>query len=72
MSVEVDRGNKDDRSPLKARMLADQVGQLKAIEVRHAHVHQDDRDVGFEEMLQRLFSRRGLDQIFPEFSEDDS
>ena len=39
-------------------MLADHRGELKAVEIRHADVDQDDGDVVLQQMLQRLACRR--------------
>ena len=46
---EVDAGDEDDGGLAEARMLADHVGELEAVELGHADVHQDDGDVVFEE-----------------------
>ena len=39
-------------------MLADHRGELEAVELRHADVDQDDRDLVLEQMLQRLLAGR--------------
>ena len=66
---QVDGRDEDDRGPLEAGMLANQVCQLKTVQFRHAYVHQHDRDIGFQQMLQRVFARAGLDQILSQLAE---
>ena len=56
-------GDEDDRRLLVAGMLVDQRRQFKTVELRHTHVHQDDGDVGFQQVLQGLRARTGLDQV---------
>ncbi len=51
-------------------MLANHLGELKAVEVGHANVDQDDRDLVLEQLLERRLAGSGLDQIFPEFLQD--
>ena len=46
--------HEDDRDPLKPRVLSNQCRELKPIEVRHADIHQDDRDLRLQQVLQRL------------------
>src|SRR5580698_3021519 len=62
-------GNEDDGGFLKPRMLANQVGQLKTVKIRHTHVHQNDCDIVFQQMFQCLFSRGCFDQILPKLSQ---
>ena len=61
---QVNGGDEDDRGLLEARMLADHLGQLEAVQLRHADIDQDDRDIGLEQIGQRLLGRGGRDQIF--------
>ena len=67
----VHRRDEDDRRLLKARMLADHRGQLEPVEVRHADVHEDDRDMS---VLRRCSSASlaepGLDEVLAELAED--
>jgi uncharacterized protein YihD (DUF1040 family) len=51
-------------------VLANHRRQLKPVEIRHADVDQHDRDIGFEQLLQRLVRRAGLDQVIAELAED--
>ena len=67
---EVDRRDEDHRDLLEARMLADHRGELEAVELRHADVHQDDGDLVLEQLLQRLLAGRGLDQILAQLAQD--
>ena len=66
----LDRGNEDDGRLLKPRMLADHGRQLEAVELRHAHVDENDGDIVLEQICQRLPRRRSLDQIFSEVAQD--
>ena len=50
-------------------MLVDQPRQLKAVHVRHHHVHQDDGDLGAQDVLQGPPARIGLDQVLPQAAE---
>ena len=67
---EVNAGDEDDRSLLKARMLPDHVGKFKSIEIGHAHVHQHHGDVGLQQDAERLAGGGGLDEILAKFRED--
>ena len=67
---EVNAGDEDDRGLLEARMLPDDVCQFKAIQLRHAHVHQHDGDVGLQKNVERLAGRRRLDEILAQFGEN--
>ena len=67
---QVDRGNEDDRRLAETRMLAQHGGELKAVELRHADVDENDRDVVLEQELQGLARRRGLDQVLVQFMEN--
>ena len=55
-------GNEDDRGLLEARMLADHLGQLEAVQLGHADIHQDDRDLRLEQIGQRFLGGRGRDR----------
>ena len=46
-------------------MLADHLGELEAVEVRHADIDQYDRDVGLQEMLERLVAEAALKRFSP-------
>ena len=52
---QMDGGNEDDRGALKTRMLADHRRQLEPVELRHAYVDEDDRDLVLEQVLERFF-----------------
>ena len=54
---EMHAGNKNDRGLLKAGMLPNHVGQLEAVELRHADVHQHDGDIVLQQVFQRLPAR---------------
>jgi hypothetical protein len=66
----MDGRNEDDRGALKARVFADHRGQLKAIEFRHAHVDENNRDFVLEELFERLSGRRGLDEVLAQLGQD--
>src|SRR5262249_16541324 len=55
---------------LKAGMFPNHVGQLKAVYVRHADIHQDHRDFGLEQMFERLPARVGFHESFSQGAED--
>ena len=67
---QMDGRNEDDRGALKARVFADHRGQLKAIEFRHAHVDENNRDFVLEELFERLSGRRGLDEVLAQLGQD--
>jgi len=46
-------------------------GELEAVELRHADVDENDRNVVLEQELQGLARRRGLDQVLVQFVEND-
>ena len=54
-------GNEDDGCFLKARMLADDLGEFEAVDLWHAYIHQYDSYISFEELLESLLGRCGLD-----------
>ena len=49
-------------------MLADHVGQLEAVDLRHADIHQHDRDIGFQQVLESFAAGVGLDQILAQIA----
>ena len=67
---QVDGRDEDDRRLPEARMLADDLRELEAVQLRHAHVHQDDGDLGLEQPLQRLAGRARPDQVLAQVGED--
>ena len=66
----VDCRNEDHRNPLETRVLPDHRCELEAVQLRHADIHQDDGDLGLEQLLQRLLAGRGLDQVLAQFAQD--
>ena len=68
---QMDRRDEDHRSLLEPRMLPDHRGELEAIEIGHADIHQDHRDFRFQEMRQRLPAGRRLEQVLAEIIEYD-
>ncbi len=67
----MDRRYEDERGLLKAGVLADHGGKLKAVQFGHLDVDQHHRHVMPEKLGQRLARRRRLDQGFAELGEDD-
>ena len=61
-----DGRDKNDRSVLKARMIADHPSEFKTVELRHADIADNDSDVLLEQMLERLPGGLGFDQVFSE------
>src|SRR6185295_651766 len=61
---QVNGRNKDDRRVLEAGMLADHGGQLETVEIGHADVDENDRDILLEQVSQCFLSTVGLDEIF--------
>src|SRR6201997_4258064 len=51
-------------------MLADDLGELKAIDLGHADVHEHNCDVILEQFLQGLLGRRSFDQVFAQIRQD--
>ncbi len=45
---QMDGRDEDDCGLLKARMLANDLGEFKAVDLGHAHIHQHDGDVGLQ------------------------
>src|SRR5262249_34998381 len=68
---EMNGGDEDDGSFLEPRVLADHFRQLEAIDVRHAHIHQNNSWVGLEQEFQCLLGRAGFEQILTEISQYD-
>jgi hypothetical protein len=68
--VVAERGEEDDRRLLRALALADQGGGLEAVHARHVDVEQDHREVGLQQLLQRLAARGGLHQVLAEVAQD--
>src|ERR1700678_921811 len=64
-------GDENDCCALKTEMLADHGRELKAIELRHADIHQHHGYLGFEKNFESFFRRVGFDQIFAETAEHD-
>src|SRR5581483_2304498 len=60
---QVNRGDEDDRRLLKARMLTHHVRQFKAVDLRHADVHQHHRNIALQQMVQRLPAGVRLHQV---------
>ena len=67
---EMDCGNEDDRGFLKAGMLANHRRQLEPIELRHANVDEDDRNLQLQKLLQCVAGGSGLHQIFSELTQN--
>jgi len=59
----VDGRNEDDGGLLVARVLAQHLCQLEAVEFRHVDVDQYDGHLVLEQTLERLARGRGLDQV---------
>ena len=51
-------------------MFADHGGKLEAIELRHAHVDENDGDVLLEKLLQSLAGGRRFDEILTELGKN--
>jgi hypothetical protein len=64
------RGDEDDRRARRSLVLADQLGGLEAVDVGHVDVEQDRRELGLEDLLQRLRARAGADQVVAEVLEN--
>ena len=54
---------------LEARMLANHRRELEAVQIRHAHVDQDQCDFVLEQALERLARRRRLQQVLADLRE---
>src|SRR5271170_6422075 len=66
----MDGGNKDDGCLLKARMLANHVRQLEAIQLWHADVHEYDGNVGLQKAFERVATGICPDEVLAELIED--
>ncbi len=55
---------------LEARMLANHCRELEAVEIRHAHVDEDQCDFVLEQALECLARRRRLEQVFADLRQD--
>ncbi len=62
----MDGGNENHRNLLVTWMFADHRRELETVEIRHANINQDDSDIGFEEMLERLAPGRRFEKILAE------
>ena len=51
-------------------MLADHCRELKAVEVGHADVDQNDRDIASEQLIEGFRRRTGLYEVLPELLQD--
>ena len=66
----MDGRNEDDGGFLEARMLADHRGQLEPVQLRHADIDENNRDLGLEQVLQGLSGRGCLDEILSEVTQN--
>src|SRR6202021_1638046 len=67
---EMHGGDEDNRRLLKTWVLAYHVGQLKAIDLWHGDIHEDDSNIGLEEVVEGFTTGCGLDETLVEISED--
>ena len=67
----MDGRDENDRCPLVTRVLVDRLRQFEPVEFWHAHVHEDDGDVGFQQVFERLPPRPGLNLILVQLTEND-
>jgi hypothetical protein len=65
-----DRGDENQGSLLKAGMVADHRRQLKAVDIRHVDVDENDGDVMPKQKLERFGGVAGAQQIFTNILED--
>src|SRR5438067_8936 len=68
--VLVDGGEEDDGDVPVARPLLDHLRGLDAVEPRHLHVHQDEREVGLQQLPQRLLAGMRVEELLTEGVED--
>ena len=68
---QMNRRDEDHRDLLEARMFADHRGQLETVDLRHAHIHQDERDLILEQAFQSLLAGLRLDEIVTQLTQDD-
>ena len=66
LGVGITGGQEDDRGVLVPLAALDQLDGLKPVEARHPDVHDDDREVLVEEVLQRLLPGRRGDHLAAE------
>jgi hypothetical protein len=66
----MNRRDKNDGDALKPWMLADDIGNLKAVHIRHAHVHQDHGDIVSEKIFQRLAAGSRCNQVLSQSGKD--
>src|SRR6202021_931284 len=61
--------HENDGCFLEARMLPDDLSEFKAVDLRHADIHQYDGNIGFEQFLESVLGRGGLDQVLSQIGE---
>ena len=66
----LDGGDEDDSRLAEARVIADDLGKLKTVEIRHDDIDQNDRDLMLEELLQGLVRGAGPDDLFVQLLQD--
>ncbi len=67
---EVNSGNENDGCLLKPRVLTDDVGQFKTVQLGHAHIHQHHGNIGFQKDTERLGGSRRLDEILAQLCQN--
>ncbi len=67
----MDSGNENDSRLLETRVLPNHIRQFEAVNLRHADIHQDNRNIPFEKIFERLSAGIGLDQILSKLLEYD-
>ena len=68
--VAVVRRDEYDRNVRRALAAAYQRGRLEAVDSRHVDVEENDREFVLEDLLQRVFAGRHVDEVLAEFIED--
>ena len=63
--AEMDGRDEDHRGVLKPRMLTNHLCELKAVEVRHADVDQDDRDFVAQQLFECFLAGSALIRFSP-------
>src|SRR4029079_262621 len=66
LRVLADGGEKDDGDVLRPLALLDERCGLEAVQLRHLHVQEDEREVVLEKSRERLLARGGLYEIAAE------
>src|SRR6202790_4623844 len=66
----MDGRNEDNGCFLKAWVLADDLGEFKTVDLRHAYIHQNDGDIGFKQLLEGIFGGRCFDQVLSQVGQD--